>query len=77
MGDFSFPCKSKKLIKALCKLGFAIEHGSKHDLAKCVHNGRKTTIPRHLEIKREIVRNIADFLLEKDIPREELLKLLR
>ncbi|MCL5261923.1 MAG: hypothetical protein M1586_01300, partial [Patescibacteria group bacterium] len=63
MGDFSFPCKSKKLIKALGKLGFVVEHGAKHDLAKCVHNGHKTTIPRHVEVKREIVQNIAEFLL--------------
>lgn len=76
MGDFSFPCKYKKLIRALRKLGFLVEHASRHDLAKCVHNGHKTTIPRHNEVKREIVQSIADFLLEKDIPHQKLLKLL-
>lgn len=77
MGIFSFPCKRKKLIKALRKLGLVVENGSKHDLAKCIHNGGKTTIPRHNEIKREIVNSIADFLLDKKFEKEKLLNLLR
>ncbi len=77
MGIFSFPCKRKKLIKALKKLGLVIINGSKHDLAKCIHNGKKTTIPRHNEIKRETVNSIAGFLLDKDFEEKELLSLLR
>ena len=77
MSDFYFPCKRKKIIKTLKKLGFPVERGSKHDLALCIPNGKKTTIPRHNEIKREIVESIAEFFLDKNIEREKLLKLLR
>lgn len=67
----------KKVIRALKKLGFSIENGAKHDLAKCILNGKKTTIPRHSEIKREIVNSIPSFLLDKDFERQKLLDLLR
>lgn len=77
MSLFYFPCKRKKLLKVLKKLRLEVSHGAKHDVAKCVHNGGKTTVPRHIEIKREIVKSIADFLLEKEIEKQELLKLLR
>ena len=77
MSEFYFSCKRKKLIKALKKLGLSIEEGAKHDLAKCINNGRKTTIPRHTEIKREIVESVASFLLDKDFNKENLLTLLR
>lgn len=76
MSEFYFSCKKKKLIKALKKLGLHVEHDSKHDLARCIHNGGKTTIPRHSDIKREIVESIAKFLLEKEFEREKLLELL-
>lgn len=77
MGDFYFPAKRKKILRALKKLGLLIEKGSKHDLAQCIHNGKKTTIPRHREIKREIVDNIATFLLDKNFGKEKLLGLLK
>lgn len=77
MGEFYFPCKRKKLIRALKKLGLSIEHGTKHDLAKCINNGNKTTIPRHKEIKREIIESITSFLLDKNFEKEKLLDLLR
>lgn len=77
MGEFYFPCKKSKMMKALKKLGLSVENGSKHDLTKCIKNGGKTTIPRHKEIKREIVESIADFLLDKDFDRKKLLELLR
>jgi len=77
MSDFYFPAKRKKILRALKKLGLLVERGSKHDLAVCVHNGKKTTIPRHREVKREIVDSIATFLLDKDFEREKLLKLLK
>lgn len=77
MSDFYFPCKRKKVLKALKKLGLSIEQGAKHDLAECITNGKKTTIPRHTEIKREIVDSIASFLLDKDFERQQLLDLLR
>lgn len=64
-------------MKALKKLGLSVENGSKHDLARCIKNGGKTTIPRHREVKREIVESIAKFLLDKDFKRERLLELLR
>ncbi|MFA5086274.1 MAG: hypothetical protein WC468_01600 [Candidatus Paceibacterota bacterium] len=77
MSDFYFSIKKNKLIKALKKLGLSIENGSKHDLAKCIHNGGKTTIPRHNEIKREIVESISSFLLDKEFDRQKLLDLLK
>jgi len=77
MSDFYFPCKRKKIIRALRKLGLFIERGAKHDLAQCILNGKKTTVPRQREIKREIVDSIASFLLDKDFEREKLLNLLR
>ena len=77
MSDFYFPCKRKKILKALKKLGLLIENGAKHDLAQCVLNGKKTTIPRHNEIKREIVESIASFLLDKNFEKEKLLELIR
>lgn len=77
MSDFYFPCKRRKILKALKKLGLSLEHGAKHDLAECIHNGKKTTIPRHQNIKREIVDSIASFLLDKDFERTQLLQLLK
>jgi hypothetical protein len=77
MSDFYFSAKRKKILQALRRLGLTIERGSKHDLASCVHNGKKTTIPRHSDIKREIVDSIASFLLDKNFERERLIKLLR
>lgn len=77
MSDFYFPAKRNKIIKALKKLGLIIINGNKHDLAECVNNGKKTTVPRHKDIKSEIVNSIANFLLDKDFEREKLLKLLK
>ena len=75
--NFYFPCKWKKLINALKKLGLDLREGGNHTRAECVHNGRKTTIPRHNEIKSDIVKSIRDFLLEKDFKDEEIIKLLK
>ncbi|OGK09271.1 hypothetical protein A2767_03345 [Candidatus Roizmanbacteria bacterium RIFCSPHIGHO2_01_FULL_35_10] len=77
MSEFYFPCKRKKLIRALKKLGLSIKHGAKHDLVQCINNGGKTTIPRHKEIKREIIESIASFLLDKDFEKKKLIDLLR
>jgi len=77
MGEFYFPCKRKKVVRALKKLGLFIKRVTKHDLAQCVSNGKKTTIPRHKEIKREIIESIALFLLDKGFEKEKLLDLLR
>lgn len=77
MSEFYFSCKRKKLIRVLKKLGFFIECGAKHDLAKCINNGGKTTIPRQKEIKREIIESITSFLLDKNFKKEKLLNLLR
>lgn len=77
MSDFYFPAKRRKILKALKKLGLLIEKGTKHDLAQCVYNGKKTTIPRHREIKREIVDSIATFLLDKNFEKEKMLDLLK
>lgn len=65
------------MIKVLRNLGLLIERGAKHDLAQCVSNGKKTTVPRQRDLKREIVDSIATFLLDKDHEKERLLDLLR
>ncbi len=77
MGEFFFGCKRKKLIKTLKKLGLLIKPGPKHDLAECLDNGGKTTIPRHREIKSEIVKSITDFLLDKEFDKQKLQDLLQ
>jgi len=74
--SFFFPCKYKKLINALKKFGFDIQQRAKHTKAECIHNGRKTTIPRHNNVKREIVKKICDFLLEKEFEEKDILKYL-
>jgi len=58
---------------------FIDERGTKHTLAECLNNGRKTTIPRHKgkDIKPEIVKSIIDFLLEKNFKEEKISKLIR
>ena len=77
MSDFWFPCKRKKLLKALRKLGLALTEGGNHSRAECVNNGRKTTIPRHGNIKREIVDSICNFLIEKEFDKKRILELLK
>lgn len=76
MPSFFFPCKRKKIIKALQKLGLELKEGNKHTKAMCIHNGRFTTIPRHKNIKREIVHSICNFLLEKDFNEKEMIEML-
>lgn len=76
--SFYFPCKRRKMLRALKKLsGLELIEGSNHTLAKCIHNGKKTTIPRHGEIKREIVKSICNFLIEKRYKKQKLFALLR
>ncbi len=77
MNEFYRPCKTKKLIKALKKLGLKLAEGKRHTRAECVDNGRQTTIPRHRDLKREIVYSISNFLIEKNFDRAELKKLLK
>ena len=78
--NFFFPVKRKKLLKAINELGFSIkqEHGSKHDLVKCIHNGKKTTLPRHgNEVSANIVKSICDFFFEKEVEKKILLELIK
>ena len=75
--SFYFSCKYRNLINALRKLGLIVTEGAKHTKAECSKNGQKTTVPRHPEIKREIVKSIGDFLLEKDFKEQEILDLLK
>ena len=77
MGEFYFSCRRRRLLQALVQLGLSIERGGKHDKAECISNGHKTTVPRHVMIKREIVESIAKFLLEKDFEKQRLLDPLR
>jgi len=75
--SFFFPCKYKKVIGVLKSFGLVINERKKHAKAECVTNGKKTTIPRHTEVKREIVKSICDFLLEKDFKEEEILRKMK
>lgn len=75
--SFFFPCKYKKVIRVLKSFGLVINEREKHTKAECVNNGKKTTIPRHTEVKREIVKSICDFLLEKDFKEEEILRKMK
>ncbi len=75
--SFFLSCKRKKLIRALEKLGLNLEEGSNHTKAECIPNSRKTTIPRHKIIKREIVKSICDFLIEKNYDKQKILELLK
>lgn len=77
MNEFYRPCKTKKLIKVLKKLGLKLTEGKRHTRAECVNNRKQTTIPRHRDIKREIVNSICNFLIEKDFDRNILRKLLK
>ncbi len=77
MSEFRFSCKRKKLIRALVKMGLALKEGRKHTKVECVHNGKKTTVPRHKEIKKEIVESICNFILDKDFEKEKLAELLK
>ena len=70
-------CEYKKLVNALKRFGLELSDDSNHACAKCLKNGHKTTIPRHTNIKREIVKSICDFLIEKEIPENEILKRLK
>ncbi|MEK7075224.1 MAG: type II toxin-antitoxin system HicA family toxin [Patescibacteria group bacterium] len=77
MGRFYFSIKTSKLIRALKKLGFTIEHGSKHDLAY-LKNGPKTTIPRSNTLKKGTSESICEFVVkEAGISEDKLLGLLR
>jgi len=75
--SFFFPGKHDKIINALKKFGLSVHEGAKHSRAKCIKNGKKTTIPRHNKIKSEVVNNICKFLLEKEFKKEEILKAMK
>ncbi len=71
MSEFRFLCKRKKLIRALEKMGLDIKEGRKHTKVECIYNGKKTTVPRHREIKKEVVESICNFVLDKDFEKEK------
>lgn len=79
MSEFFFESKYRKIVKALEKLGLSITSGKKHDQIHCENSGKKCPLPRHKKVKREIVNNIAKFILECDpsISKEKLLNLFR
>ena len=75
--SFFFPGKHNKIVNALKRFGFSISEGGSHSCAKCIENGKKTTIPRHNDVKSEVVNNICKFLLEKEFKKEEILKFIK
>ena len=75
--SFYFPCKRKKMLSALNKLGFDVKERAKHTKAECIENGKKTTIPRQTDIKREIVDSICKFLLEKEFEEQKIIDLIK
>ena len=74
---FLFPAKRNKLISALKRFGLSVFEGGNHTCAKCIINGQKTTIPRHNDIKREVVDKICKFLLKKNFKEEEIIKFIK
>jgi len=74
---FFFPGKYNKIISALKNFGLSVYEGTKHSRAECIKNGRKTTIPRHSDISREVVNEICKFLLKKDFKEKDILKFMR
>ena len=79
MSDYFFESTHRKLTKALESLGFLITRGKKHDQIHCESSGAKCPLPRHKKIKREIVNNIAKFVLKCDssITKEDILRLFK
>ena len=75
--SFFFPGKHNKIVNALKRFGFSISEGGSHSCAKCIENGKKTTIPRHNDVKSEVVNNICKFLLEKEFKKEEISKFIK
>jgi len=75
--SFFFPGEHDKIISALKRFGFSISEGGSHSCAKCIENGKKTTIPRHNDVKSEVVNNICKFLLEKEFKKEEISKFIK
>jgi len=75
--SFFFPGKYDKIISALKRFGLSISEGGNHSCTKCIENGKKTTIPRHNNVKSEVVNNICKFLLEKEFKKEEILKSMK
>jgi len=75
--SFFFPGKYDKIISALKRFGLSISEGCNHSCAKCIENGKKITIPRHNDVKSEVVNNICKFLLKKDFKEEEILRFIR
>jgi predicted RNA binding protein YcfA (HicA-like mRNA interferase family) len=76
MGRFYLALKTSRLIRALKKLGFTVEHAKKHDIAY-LKSGTKTMIPRTTELKKGTAENICKFVIEQGgISEEELFKLL-
>ena len=65
------------MLNGLRKLGLDIREGGKHTKAECQENGKRTTIPRQNDIKREITDSICKFLLAKDFEEEKILSVLK
>lgn len=65
------------MLNALRKLGLDIQEGSRYTKAECQENGKKTTIPRKNDIKREITDSICKFLLAKDFDEQKILDALK
>lgn len=77
MGKFYLSIKASKLIRALKKLGFTIEHANKHDLAY-LNSGTKTTIPRSKSLKKGTTESICEYIIkEANISEDRLLELLK
>jgi len=74
---FFFQCKYTKVISTLKKFGLSVCEGAKHSCAKCIKNGKKTTIPRHNKVKSEVVDKICKLLVEKNCQEKEIKRLMR
>ena len=67
----------RRLVKLCKKLGLEVTEGTRHHLVHCIHNGQKTTIPRHGKLlKRETVRSILRWIMQMGYSEEEIRKYL-
>lgn len=65
------------LVRAARKLELDITEGARHTILEQIHTGKKTTVPRHAEVKQGTTRSIVRFwILEMGIPESEVMEAL-
>lgn len=69
---------NKRLKKIAQKLGFFVFEGRNHSKVKDENNNFVTTIPRHNNIKKELVNGIIDALIKNsNLPEDKISKIIK